>query len=135
MSQTEVPPSANSPRSSRRPMELVGETRSPDQPKSPIEQLMEANRPGPTNPTTPPPNTPQFQQEYMTRLVWKNAVLGNLSAMAMVLAARFFVLLATVGAIFLTWVALEHPDPNKIAVLGAYLLFGVIPLVWLASRK
>jgi hypothetical protein len=74
----------------------------------------------------------------MTRLVWKNAVLGSLNALALVLAARLIVLIGIGGAIFLAWLALgssDHPDPSKIAALAVYLLGGLVPCVWLASRK
>lgn len=72
----------------------------------------------------------------MTRLVWKNAVLGSLNGLALVLAARLTVLIATGGAIFLAWLALGQPDSwNRIAVLSAYLVGCLCPLVWLASRK
>jgi hypothetical protein len=74
----------------------------------------------------------------MARLVWKNALLGSLNAMALVLAARLAVILATGGAIWLAYLALEsgdRPDLIRVAALGVYLLGGLLPVVWLASRK
>jgi hypothetical protein len=99
---------------------------------------MAANQPGATRTTAPTPGSQQFQQEYMARLVWKNALLGSLNAMALVLAARVAVILAIGGAIFLSWLVLgsgDHPDPTRVAGLGVYLLGGLLPVVWLASRK
>jgi hypothetical protein len=99
---------------------------------------MAANQPGATTTTAPTPGSPQFQQEYMARLVWKNALLGSLNALALVLGARLIVLIGIGGAIGLAWLALgssDHPDPSKIAALAVYLLGGLVPCVWLASRK
>jgi hypothetical protein len=127
-------------------MELVGERQIPDQPMTTpqgggIAGLMAANQPGTATTartTAPAPGSPQFQQEYMARLVWKNALLGNLNAMALVLGARLAVLLATCGAIFLAWLALgssDHPDLSRTAVLGCYLVGCYVPVIWLAARK
>jgi hypothetical protein len=99
---------------------------------------MAANQPGATTTTAPTPGSPQFQQEYMARLVWKNAVLGSLNALALVLAARLAVLAATGGAIFLAWLALGSagpPDLTRCLALGVYLVGCLVPVVWLASRK
>jgi hypothetical protein len=102
-----------------------------------IAGLMAANQPGATaRTTTPQPNA--LQQEFMHRSVWKAALLGNLNALALVLGARVAVILAIGGAIFLAWLVLgssDHPDPTRVAGLGVYLLGGLLPVVWLASRK
>jgi hypothetical protein len=124
-------------------MELVGERQIPDQSMTPppgagIAGLMAANQPGTARTTAPAPGSPQFQQEYMARLVWKNALLGSLNAMALVLGARVAVILAIGGAIFLSWLVLgsgDHPDPTRVAGLGVYLLGAVVPVIWLAARK
>ena len=121
-------------------MELVGERQLPEGMTSPspsgISALMEANRTNPeaTRPTpSQPPN--QFQQEYLHRSVWKAALLGNLNAMAMVLAARLIVLVAVGGAIALTYAALGHADSlSTQVVLGVYTSCAVL-ISWIVSRK
>jgi len=61
-------------------------------------------------------------------------MMGGFNALALVLAVRLIVLIAIFGAIGLGWLAMERPDPYRIAVLGAYLLGTVVPLIWLAAR-
>lgn len=145
MSQIEQgPPSASTRPPSRQPMQLVGERQIPEMPTATaptgIAGLMAANQPETartTTPASPAPGSPQFQAEYLHRAVWRAAVLGNLNALAMVLAVRVSALIAVCGAIFLSWVALGssgHPDPYASLLLGVYLL-GASSVVWLASRK
>jgi hypothetical protein len=64
---------------------------------------------------------------------WRAGVLGAINAMSQVLAARFLVLVAVAGAIFLAWTVVQSPDPYKLSVLGIYMV-AVIATVWLASR-
>ena len=73
-------------------------------------------------------------QEMIHRTAWKAAVLGTLNAAVRVLAARNIVLVATLGAIFLTWLALRAPDPYRLGALAIYALGVLVPAVWLASK-
>lgn len=129
-------PSASMPPTSRKPPVLVREETTPDQPTRPtggIEDLMRANQP--TRPTNAPtPGSPQFQQEYMTRLVWKNAVLGNLNAMAMVLSVRLTLLASVAGGIWLSYLAVAHPDQSTLIAQAIYCVGVVLPCVVLAIR-
>lgn len=43
-------------------------------------------------------------------------------------------LIAVVGGIVLTWVALGDPSPWRLATLAVYALAVVGPTVWLAGR-
>jgi hypothetical protein len=88
---------------------------------------------GATRQTNPPqPGSPAFQQEFLIRSVWKNAVFASLNAMTRVLAARLIVLIGVCGGIFLTYLALDHPDWFRIGALGVYCLGVVFPAVYLA---
>lgn len=141
MSQTEQgQPSVNSLRNSRGRLEAVGERYEPDPPSpSPpppnagIAALMEANRPKTT--TSAPTPSQQFQQEFMHRSVWKAALLGNLNALALVLAARLIVLVAIGGAIALTWAALGHSDSLSTQVVLAVYTSCAVLVSWIVSRK
>jgi hypothetical protein len=62
-------------------------------------------------------------------------VLGALQLAARVLAARAILMLAVVGAISLAIMALLQGDWPHLAVLGTYLVGGLLPLVWLSSRS
>jgi hypothetical protein len=62
-------------------------------------------------------------------------VLGALNLLIVVTATRIMVLVAVVGAIVLTSVALDGPDPWRLVALGIYALAVVIPVVWLSSRR
>ena len=118
------------PRSKRRPMEVLAEDQTPDNQPSHL-----------TNPA-PMTATTASQMTAMTRSVqtsdaggaYLKGAMGAINVLSQVLAARLIVLIAIVGAIGLAWVALANPDPYRIAVLGAYLLAGLVPCVWLSSR-
>jgi hypothetical protein len=117
-------PSANTPRRSR--MQLVGERQTADAPS-----------PSPTIPPSTPRTTspPNLQQEYIHRAAWKAGLLGALNVATAILAARLVVLVAVIGGIALTWLALAVPDPVRLGALGIYCVAVVIPSVWLASRR
>ena len=103
-------------------MEVVGEERTPDLLK-PQPQMVPS--PPTTSPTT---NTPTPSDAYMAGL------LGTVNALSLVLAARMIVLVAITGAIVLTWVALQNPDPYRLIAIGIYCVAAVIPCVVLAAR-
>ena len=74
--------------------------------------------------TTPPPS-PQFTPSALT-------VLNVLST---VLAVRFTLIVAVVGAIWLALLTIQAALPFQLAALGIYGLLVVVPLIWLSSRK
>lgn len=93
----------------------------------------------PTNPATSnlanqQPSDPAFvNREFVHRAAWKAGVIGAMNALALVLAARFAVLVAIVGGIVLTAIALTSPDPYKLGALAIYAAF-IVPTIWLAGR-
>ena len=87
-----------------------------------------------TTAPTPPKPTPQ-QAEYIHRAGWKAGVLGAINVLVAVVAVRFALLLSIVGAIVLTYITIQTPDPWRLASLGVYAVVVVLPMVWLASRK
>lgn len=75
---------------------------------------------------------PSLPQEYMARTVWKQAVLGTLNVLAMVLAVRLILLVAVAGAIWLSWLALQSSDLMRLYVLCVYCGAVVVPAVVLS---
>jgi hypothetical protein len=73
--------------------------------------------------------------EYVHRAQWKATVLGTLNVLFVILAVRAILLVAVVGAIYLTIIATTTPDPWRLAAVAAYAVIVVMPLTWLASRK
>ena len=61
--------------------------------------------------------------------------MGALNLLAVVLAIRLILLVAIVGAIALSVIAINAPDPYRLAALGIYCAVIVVPMVWLSSRK
>jgi uncharacterized BrkB/YihY/UPF0761 family membrane protein len=105
-------------------MQVVGERRLPDDaPPQPSLQTM-------MNQATT--TTANFQQEYQHRAAWKASVMGAFNVLAVLLAVRLIVLISVVGGIFLTYLALQSPDPYRLGALGLYCLGVLIPAVYLA---
>jgi hypothetical protein len=87
-------------------------------------------------PPTPPKPTVQ-QAEYIHRAAWKASVLATLNVLVAVVAVRFVLLLAVVGAFVLAKLSLDVAEPVKtpaLIMLGVYCATVVLPMVWLASR-
>ena len=61
-------------------------------------------------------------------------MIGALNVAISIVAVRLTVLVAVVGGIVLTWLALGEPDLMRLGALGIYTLAVVVPTVWLASR-
>jgi hypothetical protein len=85
--------------------------------------------------TTPPKAPPNLQNEFMTRSAWRSGVLGAINVLVAVVAVRFALLVSIVGAIVLTYITIEAPDPWRLAALGVYTALVVLPATWLASRR
>ena len=66
---------------------------------------------------------------------WKAGVLGSINVLAIVLAVRLGLLVAIVGAICLTYIAIQAPDPLRLGALAIYCAFVLLPTTWLASRR
>jgi hypothetical protein len=88
-----------------------------------------------TSTTTTAPTPPDIPHEQLHRAAWMAGVMGSINVLSQVLAARLILLVAVAGATFLTWLALQTPDPYRLAVLGVYAAVVVVPLVWLAARR
>jgi hypothetical protein len=87
-----------------------------------------------TTGTTTPPSVSR-ETEFQHRSAWKAGVIGAFNALAIVLAVRLILLVAIVGAFYLTVIAIDRPDPWRMAALAIYCVVTVIPTVWLASRR
>lgn len=85
-----------------------------------------------TNATT---TTPDLRGEYITRGAWKAGVLGSLNVLFVILAVRAILLVAVIGAIYLTIIATTTPDPWRMGAVAVYAVIVVVPLTWLAARK
>lgn len=71
----------------------------------------------------------------MSRRAWRASVIGGLNIAALILGARLILLLATLGAFTLAWVAIQNPQLLQLGALAIYLLGVLAPLTWLASRR
>lgn len=111
-------------------MELVGERNIPEQEGL---SLLIASATTTTAATPPKPN-PQ-QAEYIHRAAWKAGVLGAINVLVAVIAARFILLAAVIGAIVVAYITIEAPDPWRLGALAVYAVTVVGPCVWLASRR
>ena len=125
-------PSENMPPRSRAPMQLVAEKVAPDQPAS-LSSLIAANTP--TTSSTPKAPISRESGEYIHRSAWKAGVLGSINVLAIVLAVRLGLLVAIVGAIVLTYITIQAPDPFRLGALAIYAAFVILPTTWLASRR
>jgi hypothetical protein len=130
------PKSSNTSRPSRRPMEVVAERQIPDQPTSqgtasPMSQPMTNASPMTTirgMTATPESLSPEPRNPRL------DGVMGAINVLALVLSARLIVLVAVAGAIGLSVVVLEHPDPYSLIALGVYHAGCLVPAIWLSSR-
>ena len=125
--------SENTPPRSRAPMQLVGEKTLPDQPGS-LSSLIAAQT---TTPSSTPNPVPRGipNGEYVNRAAWRAGVLGSINVLAIVLAVRLGLLTAIVGAIVLTYITIQAPDPFKLGALAIYAAFVILPTTWLASHR
>lgn len=146
MTQTPEAPSANTPPRSPSRMTLVAEKRLPEGLASQPQPLSLSEIIGSSNPTTSsgattatPPKSPFTQpvltQEYISRAAWRQGVIGALNVLTAILAVRLTLLVAVSGAVWLTWLALQTPDPYRLGALGVYSAVVVVPLIWLAARR
>ena len=115
----------------RRRMQLVAEQQVPD----PV-QGSPAALPSP-RPTTQTPRAlpPELQQELQARAAWRAGVIGSLNVAATILAVRLILLLATLGAFALAYLAIQAAQPMQLGAVALYLAGVVLPLTWLASRR
>ena len=77
---------------------------------------------------------PQVLAELAARKSWQQAVIGSLNVATKILAVRLILLLAVVGAIALTLIAVQKNDPARLIALGVYTVTVVLPMVWLSVR-
>jgi hypothetical protein len=111
-------------------MELVGERQVPE--PAGLSQLIA------TAATTTAPTPPKPTAEYVHRAAWKAGVLGAINVLVAVVAVRFVLLLAVVGAFVLAKLSLDVAEPVKtpaLIMLGVYCATVVLPMVWLSSRR
>ena len=115
-------------------MMLVGEHQTPE---TPLTAPPSNGRFGPTIQTfmEPPAAMPTTPVPGGDLRVWKTATIATFNALAMVLAARFVVLVAVIGGVVLTYMALDHPDPYRLGALAIYSVFIVGPTIVLAGLR
>jgi len=68
-------------------------------------------------------------------MAWKAGVLGALNVIVLVVAVRLTLLVGVSGAIALSYLTLQNPDPYRLGALAVYAAVVVVPLIWLASRR
>jgi hypothetical protein len=119
-------------------MELVGQREIPEAPSLSTLIASQATSTTTAGPTTQPKPAANLQAEYVHRAAWKAAVMGTLNVLIAVVAVRFVLLLAVVGAFVLAKLSLDVAEPVKtpaLIMLGVYCATVVLPMVWLASRR
>lgn len=105
-------------------MQLVAEQQLPDPP---------AALP---SPTLQPPQMPQaLTQELMERRAWRSSVIASLNVAATILAVRLILLLATLGAFALAYLAIQTAQLMQLGAVALYLAGVILPLVWLSGRR
>ena len=72
--------------------------------------------------------------ELAARKSWQQAVIGSLNVATKILAVRLILLLAVIGAVGLTLIAVQKNDPARLIAVGVYTITVVLPVVWLTSR-
>ena len=85
--------------------------------------------------TSSTPKAAPVSAEFVHRGAWKAGVLGSINVLAVVLAVRLGLLVAIVGAIVLTYLTIQTPDPWRLGALAIYAAFVILPTTWLASRR
>jgi hypothetical protein len=90
---------------------------------------------GQTNATTKTATSSTPNTEFQHRAQWKTAVLASLNVLFVILAVRAILLVAVIGAIYLTIIATTTPDPWRMGAVAVYAVIVVVPLTWLAARK
>jgi uncharacterized membrane protein len=114
-------------------MELVSEKQIPEAPS--LSTLIASQATATTTAQTAPPKP---TAEYVHRAAWKAGVLGAINVLVAVVAVRFVLLLAVVGAFVLAKLSLDVAEPVKtpaLIMLGVYCATVVLPMVWLSSRR
>jgi hypothetical protein len=114
-------------------MTLVGERQIPEAPS--LSSLIQTATT--TAQTAQPPKPTPQQAEYIHRAAWKASVLATLNVLVAVVAVRFVLLLAVIGAFVLAKLSLDVAEPVKtpaLIMLGVYCATVVLPMVWLSSR-
>ena len=86
-------------------------------------------------PVPPAPRPTRLEpDEGVARLATYQAIASVIAASASVLATRVILLLALIGAFVLAVIAAEGASWITVAVLIAYAVLVLIPLVWLETR-
>ena len=117
-------------------MQLVHEQQVPDPPASPAASTVSQTFPTTTTGPIPRGPTPaNLQQELQARAAWRAGVIGSLNVAATILAVRLILLLATLGAFALAYLAIQTAQPMQLGAVALYLAGVVLPLTWLASRR
>lgn len=111
--------------SNKRPMQLVSEHHVPDPPQLTPPSL-------PPSPTT---TKNDLNDELISRHAWKQGILASITVISQVLAVRVVLLVAVLGAVFLTYLALSQHDVLRLGALAIYCAVVVAPVVALSYRR
>ena len=85
--------------------------------------------PGVKTPQPEAPPSPSSSPAFLAQLV------PMLIAIAAVAAARILLLIGLMGAIGLTYLAMQNPDPYRLAATFGYDVLSGGPLTWLYLKK
>lgn len=109
----------------------------PDQPRPSRPMLLVAERQTPDPQPAPPPPAVAATLPVETQQIraWRTGAIGAINVVAAILAVRLTLLVGVAGAIGLTWLALQQPDPVRLIALGIYVVGTIPALTWLAGRR
>ncbi len=78
---------------------------------------------------------PQEPRTVVKRVMPDAEMLRVLTALSNILVVRLMLLAAVIFAGVLAFLAMPHPEPNAIWLLGVFSVLVLGPLVWLAQRR
>lgn len=74
-------------------------------------------------------------QDLLERAAWRAGIVASITVITRILAVRLILLVAVVGSIALSFVALESSDLMHLVALGTYCAVVVVPIVLLSARQ
>ena len=86
-------------------------------------------------PQNPPPSSTAASSSTVSSSAFLQQMTATMSAIAMVLAARFLLLLSATGAFILACLAMQSPDVFRLAINVVYDIGVVAPVTWLYLQK
>lgn len=114
-------------------MQVVHEREVPDPAVEPA--AITSTTPTTTSSTSSQATTNELNAELISRYAWRQGLLASISVISQILAVRVVLLVAVLGAVFLTYLALSQGDVLRLGALGIYCAVVVAPIVFLSYKR